>query len=80
MSSSSFFHVLILASTVQIGAELPKSAIPKQHFVLAQSVANGQQCQTLSGICPLLDKAGKPFQLPLGSICYCGVDAGSVIQ
>jgi len=40
----------------------------------------GGLCQTPFGVCPLIDQNGQAYQAPVGSTCFCGSDAGTVVQ
>lgn len=59
------------------GPVLPHSEAPKPPAQYAQ--VWGAQCQTPFGICLMVDQFGNPVQAPVGSPCFCGPDAGTVI-
>jgi hypothetical protein len=58
--------------------DLPHSERPLTEDQLAQ--VWGGFCQTPFGICPLIDPNGQAYTAPVGSPCFCGPDAGSVVQ
>ena len=71
-----------------IAAVLPHAA---DNSVLPHSVAPhltperqvqvwGNLCQTPFGVCTLVNPNGEPYIAPVGTSCFCGSDAGTVIQ
>ena len=40
----------------------------------------GKLCQTPFGVCTLVNPNGEQYSAPVGTPCFCGSDAGTVMQ
>lgn len=76
------FMIFLLPALSNLNCATPTasqfSTAPK--IELAQTVVVGNLCQTQFGVCPLLDPNLVAIWLPVGSVCFCGVDPGQVRQ
>lgn len=73
----SMVPALATLALLQHAPELPQSRPPDATQRQAQVM--GSLCQTPFGVCLLVDPNGTPYQAPVGSPCFCGPDAGTVI-
>lgn len=80
MVITTMMRSLVIAALVPFLApeKLPHSELGQTGQTEAQ--VWGGMCQTPFGVCPLIDQNGQPYQAPVGSTCFCGSDAGTVVQ
>ena len=72
--------IVVALALLPLSPKAPSNHHPQAlpHSELVQ--AFGAYCQTPFGVCPLVQPNGVPYSAPVGSLCFCGKDAGQVRQ